>query len=185
MRIGVLTREWPPEVYGGAGVHVEYLVRELRRLAEVDAEQAGTSFFPAQAARDAALAVVFVEMKHDLAVAVRAERVTLARELFAQLLEVVDLTVHDHGDRFVFVEERLVCLRRQIDDRQAPMTERARAICEEAGGVGPAVRDRVGDSLGGRQVGGRARVTREKTGDAAHSVQGSRAVRLLALLGAR
>ncbi len=36
MRIGLLTREWPPEVYGGAGVHVEYLVRELRRLAEVD-----------------------------------------------------------------------------------------------------------------------------------------------------
>ena len=26
MRIGLLTREWPPEVYGGAGVHVEYLV---------------------------------------------------------------------------------------------------------------------------------------------------------------
>jgi starch synthase len=36
MRIGLLTREWPPEVYGGAGVHVEYLARELRRLAEVD-----------------------------------------------------------------------------------------------------------------------------------------------------
>ena len=36
MRIGLLTREWPPAVYGGAGVHVEYLVRELRRLAEVD-----------------------------------------------------------------------------------------------------------------------------------------------------
>ncbi len=36
MRIGLLTREWPPEVYGGAGVHVEYLVRELRRLADVD-----------------------------------------------------------------------------------------------------------------------------------------------------
>jgi starch synthase len=36
MRIGVLTREWPPDVYGGAGVHVEYLVRELRRLADVD-----------------------------------------------------------------------------------------------------------------------------------------------------
>jgi starch synthase len=35
MRIGLLTREWPPEVYGGAGVHVEYLARELRRLAEV------------------------------------------------------------------------------------------------------------------------------------------------------
>jgi starch synthase len=30
MRIGVLTREWPDEVYGGAGVHVEHLVRFLR-----------------------------------------------------------------------------------------------------------------------------------------------------------
>ncbi len=30
MRIGVLTREWPDQVYGGAGVHVEYLVRALR-----------------------------------------------------------------------------------------------------------------------------------------------------------
>ncbi len=36
MRIGLLTREWPPEVYGGAGVHVEYLTRELRRLVDVD-----------------------------------------------------------------------------------------------------------------------------------------------------
>jgi starch synthase len=41
MRIGVLTREWPPEVYGGAGVHVEYLVRELRRLADVDVHSFG------------------------------------------------------------------------------------------------------------------------------------------------
>src|SRR5258706_6806 len=34
-KIALLTREYPPEVYGGAGTHVEYLVRELRRLAEV------------------------------------------------------------------------------------------------------------------------------------------------------
>ena len=31
----MLTREFPPEVYGGAGVHVEYLTRELARLADV------------------------------------------------------------------------------------------------------------------------------------------------------
>ncbi|MFE3449971.1 glycogen synthase [Nonomuraea sp. NPDC059194] len=31
----LLSREYPPEVYGGAGVHVEYLARELRRLADV------------------------------------------------------------------------------------------------------------------------------------------------------
>ncbi|MGN6333720.1 MAG: glycogen synthase [Motilibacteraceae bacterium] len=35
MRVDLLTREYPPEVYGGAGVHVEYLARDLRRLAEV------------------------------------------------------------------------------------------------------------------------------------------------------
>src|SRR5690348_7936444 len=34
-RLAVLTREYPPEVYGGAGTHVEYLVRELRWLLEV------------------------------------------------------------------------------------------------------------------------------------------------------
>ena len=31
-----LTREYPPEVYGGAGVHVEFLARELRRPVDVD-----------------------------------------------------------------------------------------------------------------------------------------------------
>jgi glycogen synthase len=32
MRIGILTNEFPPHVYGGAGVHVEYLTRELAAL---------------------------------------------------------------------------------------------------------------------------------------------------------
>jgi starch synthase len=36
MRIGILTREYPPDVYGGAGVHVDFLVRELVQLADVD-----------------------------------------------------------------------------------------------------------------------------------------------------
>jgi alpha-maltose-1-phosphate synthase len=35
MRVALLTREYPPEIYGGAGVHVEYLSRELARLVEV------------------------------------------------------------------------------------------------------------------------------------------------------
>jgi len=38
----VLTREWPPEVYGGAGVHVENLVRFLRAQgADVDVHSFG------------------------------------------------------------------------------------------------------------------------------------------------
>jgi starch synthase len=36
MRVALLTREYPPEVYGGAGVHVEYLARELSRLVELE-----------------------------------------------------------------------------------------------------------------------------------------------------
>ncbi|MFZ5850686.1 MAG: glycogen synthase [Actinomycetota bacterium] len=36
MRVAMLTREFPPDVYGGAGVHVDFLVRELRRLVDVD-----------------------------------------------------------------------------------------------------------------------------------------------------
>jgi alpha-maltose-1-phosphate synthase len=32
MRIAILTNEYPPHVYGGAGVHVEYLTRELAAL---------------------------------------------------------------------------------------------------------------------------------------------------------
>jgi alpha-maltose-1-phosphate synthase len=36
MRVAALTREYPPDVYGGAGVHVDFLVRELRKLVDVD-----------------------------------------------------------------------------------------------------------------------------------------------------
>jgi len=36
VRIGLLTREYPPEIYGGAGVHVGFLVPRLRELIDVD-----------------------------------------------------------------------------------------------------------------------------------------------------
>jgi alpha-maltose-1-phosphate synthase len=35
LRVAMLTREYPPEVYGGAGVHVEYLAREVGRLVDL------------------------------------------------------------------------------------------------------------------------------------------------------
>jgi alpha-maltose-1-phosphate synthase len=41
MRAAVLTREFPPDVYGGAGVHVDFLVRELRKLIDVDVQCMG------------------------------------------------------------------------------------------------------------------------------------------------
>ncbi|MCD4536254.1 glycogen synthase [Nocardioides sp. cx-169] len=54
MRVDVVSREYPPEVYGGAGVHVTELVRALRARSDVDARvhafgapraEAGTSSY--------------------------------------------------------------------------------------------------------------------------------------------
>jgi starch synthase len=36
MRVAMMTREYPPEVYGGAGVHVTELVAQLKNMCDVD-----------------------------------------------------------------------------------------------------------------------------------------------------
>src|SRR6187402_514340 len=41
MQALILTNEYPPNVYGGAGVHVEYLTRELAKLIDVDVRTFG------------------------------------------------------------------------------------------------------------------------------------------------
>lgn len=86
MRIGILTREYPPEVYGGAGVHVDFLVRELRKLAEVDVHCMG-------APRDGATA----HSEHDplLEGANAALRILAADLSMAAAVEGCDL-VHSH-----------------------------------------------------------------------------------------
>ena len=45
MRVGLFTREYPPNVYGGAGVHVEYLSRELAKKIEVEVHCWGKQHF--------------------------------------------------------------------------------------------------------------------------------------------
>ncbi len=56
VRAVLLTREYPPDVYGGAGVHVEYLARELARLIEVEVRCFGPERPPAEAGEPAVLA---------------------------------------------------------------------------------------------------------------------------------
>ncbi len=56
MRVGLLTREYPPDVYGGAGVHVDFLARHLRNLVDLDvycmgAEREGAMAFAEQDGR--------------------------------------------------------------------------------------------------------------------------------------
>ncbi|EPD66903.1 corynebacterium family glycogen synthase [Streptomyces sp. HGB0020] len=41
VRVGLLTREYPPDVYGGAGVHVEFLARELSSLVDLEVHSWG------------------------------------------------------------------------------------------------------------------------------------------------
>ncbi len=41
MHVSILTREYPPAIYGGAGVHVAQLVPQLRRLVDVDVQCMG------------------------------------------------------------------------------------------------------------------------------------------------
>ena len=41
MKTLFLTNEYPPHVYGGAGVHVEYLSRELAKLMDVEVRAFG------------------------------------------------------------------------------------------------------------------------------------------------
>ncbi len=42
MRALILTNEYPPEIYGGAGVHVDELTRHLRELVELDIRTFGS-----------------------------------------------------------------------------------------------------------------------------------------------
>lgn len=46
MRVAMLTREFPPDVYGGAGVHVEYLARELARSVDLTVHREGDKAAP-------------------------------------------------------------------------------------------------------------------------------------------
>lgn len=48
MSVALLTREYPPEVYGGAGVHVEYLSRELAKRGEVEVRCFGSPRPPSE-----------------------------------------------------------------------------------------------------------------------------------------
>src|SRR5581483_7478169 len=45
MKVCLLTNEYPPHIYGGAGVHVDYLSRELARTIDVDVRCFGDQDF--------------------------------------------------------------------------------------------------------------------------------------------
>ncbi|MEY4036921.1 MAG: hypothetical protein RL201_302 [Actinomycetota bacterium] len=38
LKVGIVTKEWPPQVYGGAGVHVVQLTEALRKISGVNVD---------------------------------------------------------------------------------------------------------------------------------------------------
>lgn len=42
MKVALLTNEFPPEIYGGAGIHIKYLSKELRKLCQIEARCFGS-----------------------------------------------------------------------------------------------------------------------------------------------
>lgn len=73
----MMTREYPPEIYGGAGVHVTELVAQLTRLCEVDVHCMGTAREgavvhqpdPALSAANPALSMLSAELRMAAAAA--------------------------------------------------------------------------------------------------------------------
>ena len=41
MKVALLTNEFPPDIYGGAGIHIQYLSKELREFCSVEARAFG------------------------------------------------------------------------------------------------------------------------------------------------
>ncbi|MGH7446463.1 MAG: glycogen synthase [Longimicrobiales bacterium] len=81
MRIAILTNEYPPNVYGGAGVHVDYLTRELAAL-DGGAHHVQVLCFGAQRAASSTLSVEGVRPPVDL-----PARDPRHAKLFATLLQ--------------------------------------------------------------------------------------------------
>ena len=84
--------------------------------------------------------VFLVEVDQDLGVASGSELVARGDQLVAKVLEVVDLPVHDDGDRSILVEDRLVTAG-NIDDREALHPERNFPLAPHPPRVGSAVLD--------------------------------------------
>jgi starch synthase len=83
MRVALFTREYPPDVYGGAGVHVDFLSRELRRLVDLDvfcmgAEREGALAVAEQDSRFPQANAALHILSTDLAMTAHAEGADLA-----------------------------------------------------------------------------------------------------------
>ena len=101
MRATLLTREYPPEVYGGAGVHVEYLARELRALVDLDVYAFGAdrvdahAFQPWEALADANPALRVMSVDLAMAADLRGSQLVHSHTWYAMLGGHLAKLLHD------------------------------------------------------------------------------------------
>jgi starch synthase len=100
MRVGLMTREYPPYVYGGAGVHVEYLARELAASIDVDVYAWGEAPAAASTDENARLTVHFQQPWEAISGGTTAKFKGALEALSLNLLQNLDLSaldlVHTH-----------------------------------------------------------------------------------------
>lgn len=85
MKVGLVTKEWEPQIYGGAGVHIKYLTRSLTKLIETEVHCFGEP-------RKDAIGYELSDIEKGLNPALQALITDLA---MAENLKKVDL-VHSH-----------------------------------------------------------------------------------------
>ena len=120
MRIAILTNEYPPHVYGGAGVHVEYLTRELTRLDEGRHEVSVISFGDQDLHKgnltvrgiDPKFALPFQDPRHK-----RFQETMLRNLVMAGMLKDVDI-IHCH----TWYSHLAGCLGRQLTGARLVLT---------------------------------------------------------------
>jgi len=66
--------------------------------------------------------VFLVQVDEDFAIGVGAEDVPSCLQIPSDALKVVELAVHDHTDRFIFVGDGLIPSA-QVDDRQSAVAQ--------------------------------------------------------------
>ncbi|MFD4670850.1 glycogen synthase [Lentzea sp. NPDC058450] len=91
MRVALLTREYPPEVYGGAGVHVGFLVPHLRELVDVDVHCFGaprsdaTAHTPPHSLEQANAALTTLAVDLEMAAAISAATLVHSHTWYANM----------------------------------------------------------------------------------------------------
>src|SRR6187402_2428381 len=104
-------------------------------------------------------------MNDHLGVAVRLEAVSLRLQCGAQGTVVIDLSIEDHADAAVLVEDRLLPAM-EVDDGQAPHRQAHGAVEVMSGAVRTATLDAVIHAK--QRALGEARAGRKKSTDSTH-----------------